>query len=394
MRSVKNALGVADNTAYTYGATLPMNQGLGMNQGYGFNQGLGMNQGYGFNQGLNQGLGMNQGLGYGAQQFGNQGWGSSGLSSGLPAQAVVQTTTVPIETPPSPAISQAPLTPSSQNWQQSSSQNWQQSSNQQQSLPIQKQYQQGQVQRREAAPVVHERIRREEVEEIQPVIHREREKTEIHRITQPIQTSSTLGIINEEGTLPAQVNPEIRTPGMMCPSAPLPTREQLAGQRMRVEKPALIIETEKKNIIEEVQPVVYKEVVEPHIIHLTQPIYERIVEGEVYYNETLPTRTEFTQFQQQPQFQQRDLSQQQQFQQGQHFLQPIQIKTFVQPVPVAMSSPFVGQPLMKENLEVAATYVSEVPSHKGRYGSYGKGSSYAYGPGTATSAPLAQPRAI
>jgi len=287
------------------------------------------------------------------------------------------------------------LTPSSQNWQ-SSSQNWQQ----QQSLPFQKQYQQGQVQRRENAPVVHERIRREEVEEIQPVIHREREKTEIHKITQPIQTSATLGVITEEGTLPAQVNPEIRTPGMMSPSAPLPTREQLAGQRMRVEKPALIIETEKKNIIEEVQPVVFKEVVEPHIIRLTQPIYERIVEGDVYYSETLPTRTEFTQFQQQPQFQQqfqpqfqqRDL-QQQQLQQGQHFLQPIQIKTFVQPVPVATSSPMIGQPLMKENLEVAATYVSEIPSHKGRYGQYSKGSSYAYGPG-ATAAPLAQPRAI
>lgn len=43
----------------------------------------------------------------------------------------------------------------------------------------------------EIAPVVHEKIRREEVQEIQPIIHREREKTEIHKLVQPLYTSTT-----------------------------------------------------------------------------------------------------------------------------------------------------------------------------------------------------------
>jgi len=146
------------------------------------------------------------------------------------------------------------------------------------------------IQHREVAPVIHERFRREEVEEIQPIIHREREKTEIHKITQPICTSSVLGVVAEEGMLPAQSRPEIRTPGMLAPSIPLGTRESLAGQRLRVEKPALIVETEKRNVIEEIQPVVYREIVEPHVIKLTQPIYERIVEGDVYISQTLPTQ--------------------------------------------------------------------------------------------------------
>jgi hypothetical protein len=336
--------------------------GSNLQSGYGYGNNLGYGSGFGNNLGYGSGFTGGYGAQAYGQGFGTSGLGTSGLSSGygaqnwgtsgLPAQAVVQTTTVPIDTPASPMMSQSPtMTPSSFSGQQGfsnlqnqgfssnlqgqqfnqglqgqqfnqglqgqqfgqsqfSGQQW---SQQQSSLPVQKQFQQGLVQRREVAPVVHERIRREEVEEIQPVIHREREKTEVHKITQPIQTSSTLGIITEEGTLPAQVNPEIRTPGMMAPLAPLPTREQLAGQRMRVEKPAVVIETEKRNIIEEVQPVVYKEIVEPHIIRLTQPIYERIVEGEVYFNESLPARSESFQ---QP-------MQQQLPQQGQHFLQHI-----------------------------------------------------------------------
>jgi hypothetical protein len=38
----------------------------------------------------------------------------------------------------------------------------------------------------EKAPIVHETIRHERLEEIQPIIHREIEQPEIHRVTQPL----------------------------------------------------------------------------------------------------------------------------------------------------------------------------------------------------------------
>jgi len=399
MQSVKNALGIAPTAASnTYGATVPLG-GAQSGLGYGSQYGSGLGYGSQYGSGLGYGSQYGSGLGYGSQ-YGSQGLG---MTSSLPAQTIVQTTSVPIEAPMSPISSQAPLTPSSFGTSSFGS------SSLGSSLPIQRQFQQGSVQRRESAPVIHERIRREEVEEIQPVIHREREKTEIHKITQPIQTSSTLGIVTEEGTLPAQFVPEIRTPGMMAPPTPIGTRQEVSGQRMRVEKPALVLETEKRNIIEEVQPVVYKETVEPHIIRLTQPIYERIVEGEVYFNDTLPATRDFSssfQQQQQGQFGSQFGSQlgSGQFggqlgQQQQQYVQPIQLQTIVQPVPVASMSPMASPlPMMmpKENLEVAATYVSEYGGAygKGRYGDkYSKGSAYAYGPG-ATGAPLAQPRAV
>lgn len=48
------------------------------------------------------------------------------------------------------------------------------------------------------------------------------------------------------------------------------------------------MESEKKKIIEEIQPVIYREVIQPHIIRVTQPIYEKIIEADVYVTETLP----------------------------------------------------------------------------------------------------------
>jgi hypothetical protein len=154
------------------------------------------------------------------------------------------------------------------------------------------------MEKREIAPVVHERVRREEIEEIHPVIHREREKTEIHKITQPIHTSAVMGVIAQEGTLAAQIRPEIRTPGMIPPALILPRREELQAQKVRVERPPIILETEKKRIIEEVTPLVYREVVEPHLTKFTQPIYEKIVEGDVYVTQVLPARVEGVTYQQ------------------------------------------------------------------------------------------------
>jgi hypothetical protein len=195
------------------------------------------------------------------------------------------------------------------------------------------------VEKREGVAVIQERIRREEVEEITPVIHREREKTEIHKITQPVHTSAVLGIMTEEVTLPAQFS-EMRTPSMLPPASILPRREELSAQKMRIEKAPVVIETERKKIIEEVTPVVYREVVEPHITRLTQPIYEKIVEGDVYISETRPAQVLQTSYSTNI---------------------PVQTTQFVQQtqnvpvqIPVQTQLPFYSR-----NIEVADTFVKE-----------------------------------
>jgi len=141
------------------------------------------------------------------------------------------------------------------------------------------------VELHENPPVVHERIRKEEVEEVQPVIHREHDRTEVHQILQPmyegeVQTPQIL-----EKQLPAEVLPTV-TRGVYTPS-PLDrnTTELGETERMTIEKPAIVYETERKKIIEEVQPVIYKETIQPTIIRETKPIYEKIVEAPVIVKE-------------------------------------------------------------------------------------------------------------
>jgi hypothetical protein len=198
------------------------------------------------------------------------------------------------------------------------------------------------LEHKDFAPIVHERIRREEVEEIHPVIHREREKTEIHKITQPVHTSAVLGVVTEEATLPAKFS-EMRTPSMLPPANILPRREELTAQKMRVESAPVVIETERKKIIEEVTPLVYREVVEPHLTKLTQPIYERIVEGDVYVSEIRPAQVMATSM---------ECSTAIPLQQSTQFVQQ------TQNVPVQI--PVVHQmPILTKNLEFADTYVKE-----------------------------------
>jgi len=138
---------------------------------------------------------------------------------------------------------------------------------------------------------IHEEIRNERVEEIQPVVNIEKLKTEVHQLTQPLFDREVRAVQMERGTLASQYLPEVNLPGM---GAPLPkevsTVHMQGTTSVMVEKPAIYYETDKKQIIEEIQPVIYKETVIPTVIQETKPIYQKIVEGAVYTQEVLPAR--------------------------------------------------------------------------------------------------------
>jgi hypothetical protein len=88
-----------------------------------------------------------------------------------------------------------------------------------------------------------------------------------------------------EKQLPAEVLPTV-TRGTYVPSPLEPNTTEFADiERMKIEKTPIVVETEKKKIIEEVQPVIYKETVQPTIIRETKPIYEKIIEAPVIVKE-------------------------------------------------------------------------------------------------------------
>jgi len=140
----------------------------------------------------------------------------------------------------------------------------------------------------ERPAVIKEKIINIEEESIQPVIHREVEKREIHEVLQPIHERQVLAPTFEEKQLQAEYRPVIGGYAPRQASVIAPSVEYANTERTQIVRPPIIEETIRKTIIEEVQPVIHREVVKPHIIRQTQPIYEKILEPEVILKETRP----------------------------------------------------------------------------------------------------------
>jgi len=145
------------------------------------------------------------------------------------------------------------------------------------------------VEKREKGAVIKEHIHPQEREEIQPVIHREREKTEVVQLSKPILEKDVLPVKVEERTLPAETRPtvvqgeseEFRRRYNEKSSRFQSSTEVAPMEREVFERPPIIKEHITRKVIQEVQPVIYREITEPHIIKEVKPIYEKVVEGPV-----------------------------------------------------------------------------------------------------------------
>jgi hypothetical protein len=141
----------------------------------------------------------------------------------------------------------------------------------------------------EKPAAIHEEIRREQVEEIQPVINIEKFKTEVIQKTQPLFDKEVRAVAVEQRTLASETLPEVIVPSVQVPVArEVSTVRELNTEAIIVEKPAIINEVEKRQVIEEIQPVIYKETVIPTLIRETKPVYQKVVEATTYVQETLP----------------------------------------------------------------------------------------------------------
>lgn len=143
----------------------------------------------------------------------------------------------------------------------------------------------------EKPAAIHEEIRKEVIEEIQPVVNVEKIKTEVHQITAPLFDKEVRPVEIQRRTLATEILPEVLVEGRGVRTADdYSTTVFQASKQVVIEKPARMIEVERTQVIEEIQPVIYKETVVPHVIRETKPVYQKIVEGPVYTQETLPAR--------------------------------------------------------------------------------------------------------
>jgi len=142
------------------------------------------------------------------------------------------------------------------------------------------------VQKEELPAVIHETRKFIEREEIQPIVHRDREETEIHLAEKEINESSVRATKVIETTKPAQFV-EFKAKGAENMNTLLEQERALYQNTVEVApsthtvvtKPPIVEEVIHKKIIKEVQPIINRETIAPVVYKETLPIYEKIVEA-------------------------------------------------------------------------------------------------------------------
>jgi hypothetical protein len=151
------------------------------------------------------------------------------------------------------------------------------------------------VEKIEKPAVVHEVYKTEEVVQIQPIIERERDQLDVYEVIQPMREREVIATEVRQLNLPAQTRATVvqdNSAFLAARSAPVDfsTREVAATRSAVVENAPIIHETIVHKVIEEVQPVIYKEVDRPILIKETLPIYEKIVEAPHIHKNVMPMR--------------------------------------------------------------------------------------------------------
>jgi len=133
---------------------------------------------------------------------------------------------------------------------------------------------QTELQRIEKELVVREHIHNLAKEEIQPIIHREREQTNVKQITQLLHETEVKPIIVQEEQLPAQVRPPLLMQSEVIESnTPLPSMTVDATMKSVENMEPIINETIRRIVVEEIQPVIEQDTVSVTILKQTLPVY-------------------------------------------------------------------------------------------------------------------------
>ena len=133
-----------------------------------------------------------------------------------------------------------------------------------------------------------EKVQTHEVQEVQPVVERTVEQTEVQQVVQPI-TDHQEKTVHHEDTPALPVETKTSHDEVDDGSATKYT-EQLAdikpehtvetvGEAEVVTKAPIVHETVEKHVVTEVQPVIERVIDETHVSHVTQPIVEHHIES-------------------------------------------------------------------------------------------------------------------
>jgi len=134
--------------------------------------------------------------------------------------------------------------------------------------------------------VVREHIYPVEKEEIQPVIYRERVQLEVRQITREEHEQQVHDVVVQRGELPATYRPAVFEGAAMEVTRDIaqPASFIEPVQRQQVVLEPLVVESVRHVEVQEIQPVIVREIVEPTSVLQTRAIHEKIVEAPIIIN--------------------------------------------------------------------------------------------------------------
>ena len=153
-------------------------------------------------------------------------------------------------------------------------------------------------------PVVREKVKHRHVQEVQPVVNREVQQTEIQQIIQPIEDTREDTIHHDEGTLPEQVQvtkaaSEVEEAKYQEQKEALPAHErveEVVGDTEVIHKEPIVRETVKKRYVQEIQPVIERTVEETHVHHVTAPVTEHHVQAPIIKDTVVAPKVSMSDF--------------------------------------------------------------------------------------------------
>jgi len=145
--------------------------------------------------------------------------------------------------------------------------------------------------------VVQENIKPVEKIEIQPIINLQREQTEVHEVIQPISKREVLPAVVEEKQLPTIEREEVRQSEEEFKKQYQKLTEEFQSsvkvedlESNKIMNAPIVRESIHKKVIEEIQPVIHKETIVPHLVKEHFTIHEKLVEAPVLIKEVLPEK--------------------------------------------------------------------------------------------------------
>jgi len=136
------------------------------------------------------------------------------------------------------------------------------------------------IRQENAAVLGSEKIHHRETVHKQDVITRDIEKTEVVQVQQPIHETQVNAVQHHEKILPT-ANFERNYDKGVAPQQVAQARLEVDKQTEVVEHAPVVQERVHKKIIEDIQPVVHRDVIQEHHVAVQQPIHEHIVEAPV-----------------------------------------------------------------------------------------------------------------